>query len=271
MLKLLVIALTLYLIGAFYSIYTFATKSRRPDRDLKIIIGLGFVAHTAAIVAAWREAGHFPVISPKEVSSFIGWAIVGYYLAVSKRYHTRALPAFLFPLVYLFMFISLLLPSRAVPQLLESAIYASQLTKIILPVHVTLVIVSYAAFAVTFVCSLMYLIQEHELKAKRFGASSERLPALNTCDEICYRSVTIGFVLLTLGVATGIFWNNQRDGRYWHNDPKEVMALVTWIVYLFPIHYRVTAGWRGRRAAWMSIAGFVAVILTWLGARGLGG
>jgi cytochrome c-type biogenesis protein CcsB len=271
MLKLLVIALTLYLIGAFYSIYTFATKSKRPDRDLKLIIGLGFVAHTAAIVAAWREAGHFPVISPKEVSSFIGWAIVGYYLAVSKRYHTRALPAFLFPLVYLFMFISLLLPSRAVPQILESAIEASQLTKIILPVHVTLVIVSYAAFAVTFVCSLMYLIQEHELKAKRFGASSERLPALNTCDEIGYRSVTIGFVLLTLGVAAGIFWNNQRDGRYWHNDPKEVMALITWIVYLFPIHYRVTAGWRGRRAAWMSIAGFVAVILTWLGARGLGG
>ena len=155
--------------------------------------------------------------------------------------------------------------------MLESAISASPLTQIIFPVHVTLVIASYAAFAVTFVCSMMYLIQERELKAKRFGASSERLPALNTCDEIGYRSVTIGFVLLTLGVATGIFWNNQRDGRYWHNDPKEVMALITWIVYLFPIHYRVTAGWRGRRAAWMSIAGFVVVILTWLGARGLGG
>jgi cytochrome c-type biogenesis protein CcsB len=268
-----VIALTLYLAGAFYSIYTFATKSKRPDRDLKIIIGLGFVAHTAAIVAAWREAGHFPVISPKEVSSFIGWAIAGYYLAVSRRYSTRALPAFLLPLVYLFMFVSLLLPARAeaVPRVLESAISASPLTQIIFPVHVTLVIASYAAFAVTFVCGVMYLIQEHELKAKRFGASSERLPALNTCDEIGYRSVTIGFVLLTLGVAVGIFWNNQRDGRYWHNDPKEMMALITWIVYLFPIHYRLTAGWRGRRAAWMSIAGFAVVILTWLGARALGG
>jgi cytochrome c-type biogenesis protein CcsB len=271
MIVLLVIALTLYLVGAFYSIYTFATKSRQPDRDLKLIIGLGFVAHTAAIVAAWREAGHFPVISPKEVSSFIGWAITGYYLAVSKRYHTRALPTFLLPLVYVFMLISLLLPARDVPRMLESSISVSPLTKIIFPIHVTLVIVSYAAFAVTFVCGLMYLIQEHGLKAKRFGASAEQLPALNTCDEIGYRSVTIGFVLLTLGVATGIFWNNQRDGRYWHNDPKEVMALITWIVYLFPIHYRVTAGWRGRRAAWMSIAGFAVVLLTWLGARGLGG
>src|SRR5262245_5319052 len=112
MVILLVIALTLYLAGAFYSIYAYATKSKRPDRDLKLIIGLGFVAHTAAIVAAWREAGHFPVISPKEVSSFIGWAIAGYYLAVSRRYNTRALPAFLLPLVYFFIFVCLLLLAR---------------------------------------------------------------------------------------------------------------------------------------------------------------
>src|SRR5262245_28727079 len=273
MIILLVIALTLYLVGAFYSIYIFATKSKRPDRDLTIIVGLGFVAHIAAITVAWRESGYFPVINPKEVSSFIGWAIAGYYLAMSRRYHARALPAFLLPLVYLFTLVSLLLPgpAEAMPQKLESAVSANILTQIIFPVHVTLVIVSYAAFAVTFVCGVMYLIQEHELKAKHFGAAFERLPALNTCDEIGYRSVTIGFALLTLGVVTGIFWNNQRDGRYWHNDPKEVMALVTWFVYLFLIHYRLTAGWRGRRAAWMSVAGFVIVIVTWLGARALGG
>jgi len=280
MVILLIIALTLYLGGAFYSIYTFATKSNRaarpahdPSRHLAYIIGAGFVAHTAAMALSWREAGYFPVVNPKEVSAFIGWAIAGYYLAMSRRYHTRALPAFILPLVYLFTLVSLLLPTpvEALPRMLESAITASPMTQIIFPFHVTLVIASYAAFAVTSVCGVMYLLQERELKAKRFGAGFERLPALNTCDEIGYRSVTIGFALLSLGIVTGIFWNNQRDGRYWHNDPKEVMALITWIVYLFPIHYRLTAGWRGRRAAWMSIAGFVVVILTWLGARALGG
>jgi cytochrome c-type biogenesis protein CcsB len=267
------IALTLYLVGAFYSIYNFATKSKQPTRNLTLIVGLGFVAHVAAIGTAWQKSGYFPVINPKEVSSFIGWAIAGYYLAMSRRYHARALPAFLLPLVYLFTLISLLLPepAEAMPRKLESAIAANMLTQIIFPVHVTLVIASYAAFAVTFVCGLMYLIQERELKAKRFGAAFDRLPALNTCDEIGYRGLTIGFALLTLGVVTGIFWNNQRDGRYWHNDPKEVMALVTWFVYLFMIHYRLTAGWRGRRVAWMSVAGFLVVLLTWVGARALGG
>lgn len=270
---LLVSALTFYLGAALYSFYVFATKAKRPDKELLLIVLPGFVVHTAAILLNWHQAGHFPIVNPREVSAFIGWAIVAYFLLMSRRYQVRALPVFLLPLVYLLLLVSMVLPetSQELPMLLQGEITTNPLTKIIFPIHVTLVIFSYAAFVVTFVSGVMYLIQEHELKAKHFGAAFQRLPALNTCDEIGYRSLTIGFVLLTLGVVTGIFWNNQRDGRYWHNDPKEVMALVTWLVYLFIMHYRLTAGWRGRRVAWLSIAGFVVVILTWLGARALGG
>jgi cytochrome c-type biogenesis protein CcsB len=270
---LLVIALTFYLGGVLYSFFVFATKADRPARELLALAAIGFVTHTLAIVADWRRLGYFPVNNPKEVSSFIGWAIVAYYLVMRRRYQARALPAFILPLVYLFTLASLLMPEKSEPlsAALEGAITANLVTRIIHPVHITLVIFSYAAFVVTFVCGVMYLVQEHELKAKHFGAAFQRLPALNTCDEIGYRSLTVGFVLLTLGVVTGIVWNNQRDGRYWHNDPKEVMALVTWLVYLFIMHYRLTADWRGRRVAWLSIAGFVVVMLTWLGARALGG
>ena len=270
---LLLTALLCYLAGAFGSIIIFATKSDDYRRALAAITGAGFVFHAAAIAIAWWRHGHFPVVSPREVSSFIAWAIVVYYLVIQRRVHARALPAFLLPLVFIFTLASLLMPppAESLPRMLEGAIAATAFTRIIFPVHVTLVIFSYAAFVLTTVCGVMYLIQEHELKAKHFGAAFDRLPALNTCDEIGHRSVSLGFVLLTLGVVTGIFWNNQRDGRYWHNDPKEVMALVTWIVYLFLLHYRLTAGWRGRRVAWLSIAGFIIVMLTWLGARALGG
>lgn len=270
---LLVIALTFYLGGVLYSFFVFATKANRPNHELMVLAGFGFALHSVALIADWRQLGYFPIVNPKEVSSFIGWAIVAYYLLMSFRYQARALPAFILPLVYLFTLVSLLLPGNAEPmsRILEGAITANLITKIIHPVHVSLVIFSYAAFVVTFVCAVMYLVQERELKAKHFGAAFQRLPALNTCDEIGYRSLTVGFVLLTLGVVTGIIWNNQRDGRYWHNDPKEVMALVTWLVYLFIMHYRLTAGWRGRRVAWLSIAGLIIVMLTWLGARAMGG
>jgi cytochrome c-type biogenesis protein CcsB len=270
---LLAIALLGYLAGAFCSLIIFLTKSDGLRRVLTALVGAGFLAHTVALAAGWRQLGHFPVVSPKEVSAFIAWAVVAYYLLIRRRMHARALPAFLLPLVALFTLASLLMPAPAapLPSLLDGAIAANALTQIIFPVHVMLVLFSYAAFIVTTVCGVMYLLQEHALKAKQFGAAFDRMPALNTCDEMGHRAASLGFVLLTLGVVTGIFWNNQRDGRYWHNDPKEVMALVTWIVYLFLMHYRLTAGWRGRRVAWLSVVGFLVVMLTWLGARGLGG
>ncbi len=270
---LLVIALLLYLAGAFYSIILLVTKTGGSNRWLRVAITGGFAAHTAALLSDWKILGHFPIISPKEVSSFIAWAVIAYYLVFSYRYSARALPTFVLPLVFLFTLVSLLMPvtEQTLPRILEGAITANTFTQVIFPVHVTLVIFSYAAFIVTFVCGVMYLIQERELKAKHFGGAFDRMPALTTCDEMGHRSATLGFVLLTFGVVTGIFWNNQRDGRYWHNDPKEVMALVTWIVYLFLIHYRLTAGWRGRRVALLSIVGFVVVMLTWIGARAMGG
>jgi cytochrome c-type biogenesis protein CcsB len=270
---LLVLAQTFYLASAFYAIYIFATKTERGRRRLAALLWLGFVAHTAAIGNDWWQLGHFPIVSPREVSSFIGWAMAAYLLTMRQRYQARALPAFVLPLVYVFTLVALLLPERAedLSVALAGAIGANRITQIIFPAHVTLIIFAYAAFIVTFICGVLYLVQEHTLKAKQFGAAFERLPALNTCDEMGYRALSVGFVLLTCGVVLGIWWNNQRDGRYWHNDPKEVMALVTWLVYLFIMHYRLTAGWRGRRVAWLSVVGFVVVLLTWLGARTLGG
>lgn len=266
---LLILALLAYLCGAFYSVVLFVTRSESSDRYLIGILALGFTAHTISILTSWVRLGYFPVVNPKEVASFIAWAIVLYYLVIRARYSVRALPTFVTPVIFAFMLVSLLLPEpvQAISPALEGAIEASSFGRWILPLHVTLLIFSYAAFVLTFVGGVMYLVQEHELKAKTFGSAFYRLPALNTCDEISYLSLTIGFVLLTLGMISGMIWNNQRDGRFWHYDPKEVLALVTWITYLLMIHYRLAAGWRGRRTAWLSVLGFVVVLCTWIGAR----
>jgi len=270
---LLLVALLCYLASAFYAVVVFATGSTASDRYLVTIVGLGFLAHSASFIAGWVQVGHFPIVNAKEVCSFVAWAIVGYYLLLRARYNARALSMIVFPLIFLVTLVSLLLPQPEHPisPLLAGAIDASTMTRVIFPLHVSLLLFSYAAFLITTIGGVMYLIQERELKAKSFGTAFYRLPALNTCDDIGYRSVTIGFVLLTLGMVTGIIWNSQRDGKLWHNDPKEVLALVTWCVYLFMIHYRVTAGWRGRRTAWLAIAGFVVVLFTWIGARYLPG
>ncbi|MEP6740875.1 MAG: cytochrome c biogenesis protein CcsA, partial [bacterium] len=70
---------------------------------------------------------------------------------------------------------------------------------------------------------------------------------------------------------TGMLWASSRDGRLWHNDPKEIFAALTWLLYVSLIVYRSTASWRGRRAAWIGVAGFALVLCTFFGARMMGG
>jgi cytochrome c-type biogenesis protein CcsB len=111
----------------------------------------------------------------------------------------------------------------------------------------------------------MYLIQEHHVKSKHLGGLFDRLPSLQILDEINYRLITLGFPLLTLAIITGAVWAESAWGSYWTWDPKEVWSLITWLVYAAVLHLRLTAGWRGRRAAILAIIGFVIVLFTFFG------
>ena len=96
----------------------------------------------------------------------------------------------------------------------------------VFPIHTTLLIFAYAAFFVVFMASIMYFLQERELKFKTFSAIFHRLPSLSTVNELATSAATLGLTLLTLGIATGMVWSSARDGRIWHNDPKEIFALL---------------------------------------------
>ena len=94
---------------------------------------------------------------------------------------------------------------------------------------------------------------------------SGRFPSLETLDRINYKCMSYGFPFLTLGIITGSLWAELAWGSYWNWDPKETWSLITWIVYAVLIHNRLAIGWRGRRTAYMMIAGFVSVLITFIG------
>ena len=139
------------------------------------------------------------------------------------------------------------------------------------PIHTTLLIFAYAAFFIVFMASVMYLLQERELKLKTFSAIFHRLPSLSTVNELATYAGTFGLTLLTLGIVTGMYWSSTRSGQLWHNDPKEIFALLTWMLYFVLTVYRSTASWHGRRAAWLGVVGFALVLSTFFGAPLLGG
>ena len=92
------------------------------------------------------------------------------------------------------------------------------------------------------------------------GSLSARLPSLPTLDRIAYRTAIVAFPVYTFAVMAGALWAEVAWGRYWGWDPKETCAFVTWVIYAAYLHARSTAGWRGRRAAWISVVGFASIM-----------
>jgi cytochrome c-type biogenesis protein CcsB len=117
-----------------------------------------------------------------------------------------------------------------------------------------------AGLLVAVVTTLLFLIL-----TSRHEAIVSSLPDSRLLDEVNYKVVTIAFPLLTLMIVTGAFWANRTWGSYWNWDPKEVGALITWLVYAAYLHMRVVRGWAGRRAAYFAIIGFVLVLFTFIG------
>jgi cytochrome c-type biogenesis protein CcsB len=222
------------------------------------LIAAGFITHCAFTVARYFEAGHTPITNLHESLSFFSLAVIGVFIAFERKYHVFILGSFVTPLALLLMIASSLYPS-SIPEL-PPALKSNWLF-----VHSTLAFLSYATFAVAFGAAIMYLIQEHFLKKKRLGPLYQKLPSLDMLDEINYRCLTFGFPLLTVAIITGAIWAETAWGTYWSWDPKETWSMITWFIYAALIHGRLTTGWRGKRAALLSIIGFFFLLFTFLG------
>ena len=259
-------ALAGYVIAAIHAVLAFVNKRRAAERIAFYSVLFGFAAHTGSIIFDWVRDGHYPLFSLPETLSFLAWTLVVAFGLVTYRYRVRALGALLLPVVSLLVFASQVVRGSA-------NMIASRVTDggaaWLFPVHTTLLFFAYASFFVAFSASVMYLWQERELRLKKFSAVFHRLPSLTTVDDIGATAASVGFTLLTVGILTGVIWSHARSGRMFHNDPIEFFALLTWVLYLTLLHYRVQ--WRGRKAAWLGVAGFSLVLCTFVGAVVLGG
>jgi cytochrome c-type biogenesis protein CcsB len=248
----------LYLLGALsYSAYIISLKDYLSKAAMAAVF-VGFVSHTLALITRYAEAGHTPVTNLYESLSFFAWMVIGVLLIANLKFKIKVLGALLTPIALILMLFAYALPKEIVP-------LAPVLKSFWHPFHIVFAFMGNAIFALAFCCGIMYLVQEHQLKSKRIGAITQRLPSLKVLDDLNYQALTYGFPLLTLGIITGAIWAEYAWGRYWNWDPKETWSLITWLFYAALLHQRLTVGWRGRKAAIMAIIGFLAVLFTFLG------
>jgi cytochrome c-type biogenesis protein CcsB len=247
--------IALYTLGLLHSIIGFYQKR---SIFLQLALGMvaaGFACHSILLIRIGLQRGHFPITNLPEALCFFAWCVSLAFIFANFRYRIHALGAFLLPLVSILMIISQLFgeENRSIPAGLQSGwVYF----------HGSVAFIAYAAFFLTFIAGVLYLVQEKELKEKNFHFFYFHLPSLQVCDELLRRSLFIGFASMSITIISGAFRAQQVWGRFWSWEPKQTAALITWIIYFILVNYRLSSKWQGKRAAYIGILGFVSTLCT---------
>ena len=226
------------------------------SRVIMAVIGIGFVLHLVSLIEHYVNVGRLSLDSIHTSESLLALLLMVFFTGVFLRYRTTAPGIFVFPLVFLLTF------SAAVglkpPQFTSPVLRSGWIV-----VHIALIFTGYAALFFSFAASLLYLLQERTLKSKHPSGLMSRLPALEVIDQMGYRSLLLGFPFMTFGIVAGSVIAQVEFGSRYFFDPKIVLSLLMWAVYMLLVYTRWNAGWRGRRAAYLSTFAFLAAVLAW--------
>jgi ABC-type uncharacterized transport system permease subunit len=256
-------AAALYSLGLLHAILTLVRRREHLFPVAMAAFGLGSVFHFVSIVEQGLAAQHCPITNVYETLSMCAFLVVAVYLFVQWRYKMSSLSVFIFPLV----FVMSLVATMGNPV----SSWSNRIVRDVwLTVHIVLVLLGIAALLFTAVASVLYLIQERELKTKKPRAFYYRLPALGTLDDLISKSMALGFVLMTLAVIAASTWAFIEHKTAWISQPSIAISFFTWGAYLALVFLRTTAGWRGRKAAIMTVTVLGFSALTWVAHARLG-
>lgn len=248
------VALGLYSVGLVYSVAALGRRSTWITRFTAPAVQLGMIFHFVSLTEFAHQQGS-AVSSIHDVESLLAFLLMLGFALVFARYRTVTPGILIFPTVFLLTFAAAMGKN---PIVFTSPL----LRKPWIAVHVTLIMAGYAALLFSLAACVLYLLQERGLKSKSRLAIS-RLPALDVIDQIGYRSLLLGFPFMTAGLLTGVVLAQAEFGAAFMRDPKILLSLLMWAVYIVLLYTRWSAGWRGRRAALLASAAFVAAIAAW--------
>jgi cytochrome c-type biogenesis protein CcsB len=240
------ITLIIYLLSTVGYITSLLVRRVLMARVATWVLFTAFMIHTVSLVLRYMKTGYSPVIGFHETLSFFAWIMTAIYLALQLKTKTRVLGAFVSPVVFLLVIVaSIRLGGNvSLPAVLQGSL---------VPVHVILSVTGEALFVLASCAGAMYLIQENFIKKKKVKSFSRLLPPLRDLDNINHLCLLVGFPLLTLGILLGAIWARTVWGSHWQWDPKQVWTLLAWISYGVVLHQRLALGWKGQKAALLSL------------------
>lgn len=230
-----------------------------------MLVAANLVPHGIAILWRWNAVGHGPYINRYEVFSSDVWVAMAAFVAVQLRFpRLRLAGAALLPLSFLLMGLGAL--SSPEPEPLPPSLRSYWLV-----IHVAFAKLTFAAILIAFGLAVLYL-----RKARRMGTAApngtaggngfwDRLPSLERMDDLSYRFLGLGFLLLAIMIAAGSVWAHEAWGNYWSWDPIETWSLITWLTYGIYLHLRTTFAWKGSKASWFTIGAMAVSLVAFFG------
>jgi ABC-type uncharacterized transport system permease subunit len=248
-------ALGLYGFGLLYAVMAIWGERQRLTRIMLPAVGLGTVFHFVSVMESVKLGGFDSSLSVHQVESLLAFLLMAFFFAIYAIYRTASPGIAVFPLAFVLTLSaqSFSGPSDTLPPAFSRWIY----------VHIALIMVGYSALIISFAASILYLIQEKNLKTKGIAGFWSRLPALATIDEIGYRVLIFGFPFMTFGLIAGSILAEEKRADYF-KDSKVLLSALMWVVYTVLLYTRWSAGWRGRRAAYLAACAFAAAAVAWV-------
>ena len=253
------ITLGLYALATGATVYAIVFRNEKLLPKLPLIITAGLVAHTVAIAARYVAQGHLPWSGDYENALLGGWFIVGCTAwATWRRPKMQIIGIATLPLVLILMGFGVMREPALGPM-------AASLKSFWLYVHVFFAQLAFGAYALAMGAGILYLLKERDAAGPDPNPVYQRIPDLPRLDELMFRFVVFGFITDAVMIASGAIWAADLWSSYWSWDPVETWSLITWVIYGFAIHLRVTRGWRGRRLAWVVIFAILGTVITYFG------
>ncbi len=261
-----------FIYGLATVLYMFSWIFRKPavGTIANGVMAAGAAGNLAGFVLRWIEShqmgfGRAPLSNLYESLVFFALCIAVTHLYVAFKYKIHIIGVVAAPMAFLAMAYASLPKVNSEIMPLLPALQSNWLIA-----HVMTCFFGYAAFAVAFGVSLLFLARLKNREGSGGGILS-LLPDNELLDELTHQLVMFGFLFLTIGIITGAVWAHQAWGRYWGWDPKETWSLITWLIYATLLHARLMRGWKGKRIAILSCVGFMAVMFTYFGVNLLPG
>jgi len=250
------VATVLYGVGLIHAILMLRQRGEKFGKIAAPAVCLGMVFHFVSVVETAVLYGYAELLTIRHAESVLALLIAIIFTILFVRYRTASPAAFIFPIIFVLTFASAIAQHRVQ---FPSPTFRSGWILF----HVSTLLFGYAMLFLSFVSSLLYLALSRQLKRKQTSSWATRLPSLQEVDELGYKALVLGFPFMTVGLLAGAVVATERFGPTFFTDPKVLLSLLMWVIYLVLLYSRWNAGMRGAKAAYLASFGFIVAVCAW--------